>query len=386
MWLVVLASLASATEVSTVYARSVMRLVVLASLASATTEVTVYADNFFELNGEFVTRDTRLLPHTAFRTTMELQKGENVISAYLRDNAGELGLEYGDRCIGDGGFRLKYGDIVTNDDWKCRTSFYGPVNPEQCFGLGIDFTGQRAAFGAGTENTLARPTNPIPACRDDRPAPVTDAQRGFFYPETCRTILLDWFVEETDLDEDGLVALRDDGYAVNAAWAMPGYDDSSWHPAVEYSELQVGYGVFPGTETGPVWETTEPFFGEVWGRGYVLPDELVEFPTQKKEEVLLHYHHLDHHHRHYDSCRRRTGMWKKSHQDLSVDIFSPSQYTTTTTTIPCVVSLELERRRRFDVLIFWAANERSPIENEDVERHQVKNPTNQLSLTWRGNE
>ncbi|CAM9786130.1 unnamed protein product, partial [Ascophyllum nodosum] len=98
-------------------------------------EAYIYADNFFDLflNGELVSSDTRLLPHTAFQSTLKLLPGENIIAVYLRDNAdNSTGLEYGDRCVGDGGFRFRALDdsLVSSGEWKCRTVFYGPINPE----------------------------------------------------------------------------------------------------------------------------------------------------------------------------------------------------------------------------------------------------------------
>ncbi len=252
-------------------------------------QATLYGDNFFDffVNGKLVAKDTRLLPHTAFEATVRLQTdGENVLSAFLRDNAGEeKGLEWGDRCIDDGGFRLRLHDdsVVSNSDWKCRTVHYGPINPEQCYGLGLDWTGQRSAFGPGEETMtaeLARPVNPIFACRDDRPVPVTDdliGQNGFFYPEACQTLLLEWFADQTQLTQDGEIALGPDDVAVRADWAFPGYDDSFWDPAVEFSDLVVAWGVRPSTNSGPPWERTTPSNGETWGPRAALPNELVEF-------------------------------------------------------------------------------------------------------------
>ena len=148
-----------------------------ATTSSSLTEIEayIYADNFFDLflNGELVSSDTRLLPHTAFQSTLKLLPGENIIAVYLRDNAdNSTGLEYGDRCVGDGGFRFRALDdsLVSSSEWKCRTVFYGPINPEQCYGLGLDTTGYSAFGDDGLEKTLAlvRSVNPITACRDTR--------------------------------------------------------------------------------------------------------------------------------------------------------------------------------------------------------------------------
>lgn len=141
-------------------------------------EASIYADNFFDffVNGKLVATDPRLLPHTAFQPTFKLNKGRNnVLAVYLRDNADlSNGLEYGARCAGDGGFRFRALDdsIISNSDWRCRTVHYGPINPEQCYGLGLDTTGEYSAFEGenGVEKTqaLARPVNPISACRNAR--------------------------------------------------------------------------------------------------------------------------------------------------------------------------------------------------------------------------
>lgn len=277
----------------------------------------VYGDNFFDLyvNGELIQSDTRLAPHTGFEIDVSLDPSEeNVIAVLLRDNAntdlddlpGNTGLEWGERCIGDGGFRLRLDSadgtdsIVSNSEWVCRTVNYGPVNPEQCFGLGLDFTGNKG--NQPTDSILARPANPIQACRDNGPLPaVTPGPPGFlssiptveleddqltpktdadgnlipqnqnlgedglpagdpvFYSEICRTQTRDWFTDDADL-----------------AWASPGYDDTNWEHAITFLDPEVGYGVPASQEflDGPAPADNEinpnPAFGstpkvESWG-------------------------------------------------------------------------------------------------------------------------
>ena len=244
----------------------------------------IYGDNFFDfyVNGELIQADTRLLPHTGFEVDVSLDpRKENVLAVLLRDNAntdlddipGNTGLEWGERCIGDGGFRLNLSsedgstNIVSNSDWVCRTVHVGPVNPEQCFGVGLDFTGNKG--NQPDDSILARPTNPIQACRDNGPlpaqvpgppgflssipivelesdnlTPATDADGNLipqnqnldengepvgdpvFYPEICRSLTRDWFVDD-----------------VHQSWADRGYDDAGWEPAVAFTDLEVGYGV-----------------------------------------------------------------------------------------------------------------------------------------------
>ena len=144
-----------------------------------TVDAYIYADNFFYLfvNGEFVSSDSRFIPHTAFLSTLNLNRGrDNIIAVYLRDNANlTTGLEYGDRCVGDAGFRFRALDdsIVSNSSWKCRTVHYGPINPEKCYGLGLDTTGNYSAFsdeddGLAKTLALARSFNPVAACRESR--------------------------------------------------------------------------------------------------------------------------------------------------------------------------------------------------------------------------
>ncbi len=254
-------------------------------------EATFYGDNYYEflVNGELVMVDPRFIPHTAFARTITLRTDrENVFAVYARDNArSDTGLEYGDRCIGDGGFRFRVDDdsVVSSAEWKCKTVFYGPVNPEQCFGLGLDPTGNRGAFGAGSEAmtaALARPTNPIPSCRDDRSVPVTDTetgQDGFFYPEACQMETFDWFAAETALTAEGGIAMRANGRPVRADWAMPGYDDNTWESAVEYTDLVVGWGAQPGTDSGPPWAGEGN--GEIWDRRRPFPTSLRCSPIRR---------------------------------------------------------------------------------------------------------
>lgn len=153
--------------------------VIATSTNTKAVDAYIYTDNFFDLfvNGEFVSSDSRFIPHTAFQSTLNLNQGrDNVIAVYLRDNANlTTGLEYGDRCVGDAGFRFRALDdsIVSNSSWKCRTVHYGPINPEQCYGLGLDTTGNYSAFsdeddGLAKTLALARSVNPISACRDSR--------------------------------------------------------------------------------------------------------------------------------------------------------------------------------------------------------------------------
>jgi len=61
----------------------------------------------------------------------------------------------------------------------------------------------------------------------------------------------------------------------NGKWAYPGYDNSSWDRAIEFSDPTVGSGVTPGTVTGPPWEGAAN--GETWGPRAALENELVEF-------------------------------------------------------------------------------------------------------------
>jgi len=76
---------------------------------------------------------------------------------------------------------------------------------------------------------LSRPSSPIFSCRDDRPIPVTDTtigQNGYFYPESCQVETFEWFSQQTELDENDLVALRSNGKAISAKWSYPGYGGS----------------------------------------------------------------------------------------------------------------------------------------------------------------
>lgn len=105
---------------------------------------------------------------------------------------------------------------------------------------------------------------------------MTEGQNGYFYPESCETAEFEWFAQQTTTDRAGNVTLLgNNGRVRHAEWAMPGYDDSSWDRAIEFSDETVGWGVTPSTVSGPPWQGAAN--GESWGPRAALPHEMVEF-------------------------------------------------------------------------------------------------------------
>lgn len=69
---------------------------------------TIYCDNDFSfyVNGELVEEDPiSVIPHNAVNVSFSVPRGKDVVFAIEgRDVADDVsGLEYGDRCVGDGG-------------------------------------------------------------------------------------------------------------------------------------------------------------------------------------------------------------------------------------------------------------------------------------------
>ena len=99
---------------------------------------TIYCDNEFSLyvNGELIAEDPTVR-HNAVNVTFRVLSGEDITFAIdARDQADQTtGLEFDNRCIGDGGLRAMFSNgVVTNDQWVCTTYLYGPVNWKECFG------------------------------------------------------------------------------------------------------------------------------------------------------------------------------------------------------------------------------------------------------------
>jgi len=99
-----------------------------------TVKLNVYADNWFKLyiNGKLIATDSiEFMPHNVVSVDV-LPEFPMTISVMARDNADAItGKEYEHVMIGDGGFILKLGDDVVSDDtWKAKCFFFGPMEGE----------------------------------------------------------------------------------------------------------------------------------------------------------------------------------------------------------------------------------------------------------------
>jgi len=107
---------------------------------------TFYVDNWFEFyyNGVKVYQDkTTFIPHNGARFAFDIC-GRNHYFAINALDAGDddTGLEYFNRCIGDGGARFKFEEdgwesgnviLVSNSTWNCKSYHYGPANWKDCY-------------------------------------------------------------------------------------------------------------------------------------------------------------------------------------------------------------------------------------------------------------
>lgn len=116
-------------------------LCVFAAAAGNTAHIngTIYADNYFEFyfNGNFIKRDRQFfIPHNAVNVSFEAPtSGTHTFAILAMDYSNDsTGLEYSNRCIGDGGLRAIFSNgVVTNSKWRCKTFHYGPVNWKDCY-------------------------------------------------------------------------------------------------------------------------------------------------------------------------------------------------------------------------------------------------------------
>jgi len=84
-------------------------------------KLNVYADNWFKLyiNGKLIAVDSiEFMPHNIISVDV-LPEFPMTIAVMARDNADAVtGKEYEHVQIGDGGFILKLGDVVSDSSWK----------------------------------------------------------------------------------------------------------------------------------------------------------------------------------------------------------------------------------------------------------------------------
>ena len=164
---------------------------------------TIFCDNNFTfyVNGELIATDpVPIIPHNAYNVTFNIIKGEEVTFAITGIDWANAttGLEYDNRCVGDGGLRAMFSNgVVTNSSWKCWTSFYGPVNWQACYAA------------ADRNNTL----KVLPFCKQGGVPPL----------EGC-------FTRTREVPE---------------GWNAVDFDDSNWEYAIEYSDEFTGWGLRP---------------------------------------------------------------------------------------------------------------------------------------------
>lgn len=168
--------------------------VVVASCATETITGTIYADNYFEfyVNGVLVKTDPLdFTPHNAVKFSFTHTVGESKTYAVkAKDFATPTGYEYTNTStpqLGDGALRIILSDgTVTNKNWKCFTTNYGPT---------------AASITAGCSATNLTP---------------------------C--------------------ALQITAEPTN--WTSPSFDHSSWSAASEFTEAQAGWGTAPTYSNG----------------------------------------------------------------------------------------------------------------------------------------
>lgn len=164
---------------------------------------TIYCDNNFTffINGEIIAQDpVETFPHNAHNSTFTILKDEAVVFAITaRDWSDETtGLEYDNRCLGDGGLRAMFSNgVVTNATWKCWTSLYGPVNWQAC-------------YAADPRDAAIKV---LPSCKAPKVPPF----------EGCYTRMRE----------------------VPTGWATLDFDATSWEYAIEYDDDFVGWGLPP---------------------------------------------------------------------------------------------------------------------------------------------
>lgn len=166
----------------------------------------VYADNYFELyvdGVQEVVDPVAFTPHQAVAVAFPVPAdGPRTYAFLASDFATDSGYEYIDTDhpkLGDGGIIISLSDgTVSSGAWKCMTVRYGPTEASDATGCG--------------------PSN-LEACE----------------------------VEETAIPTD---------------WATPGFDDSAWYGAVEYTAEAVGWGRRPSYVGGECCTLTDPYTRE----------------------------------------------------------------------------------------------------------------------------
>ena len=165
---------------------------------------TVYVDNDFSfyINGELIIEDpVPIIRHNAVNVSFRVPRGKNITFAIdARDWADDIsGLEYDNRCVGDGGLRAMFNNgVVTNKSWVCSTYHYGPINWKDCF---------------GAQMVRDQSYQLLPQCKQNSTPQLTGCTSRY-----------------TTLPTD---------------WVMSGFDDSRWEYASEFTPEEVGWGLRP---------------------------------------------------------------------------------------------------------------------------------------------
>ena len=182
----------------------------IAQNSESTITGTIFADNNFTLyvNGKEVARDpVEIIPHNAVNVTFTVPKDEDIVIAIeARDWANDTtGLEYENRCVGDGGFRAMFSNgVVTNSSWVCLNRHYGPVNWKAC---------------VAAQMIRNQSLQLLPACKKDSTPPL----------EGCISRI-------TPIPQN---------------WTRLDFDDSRWDFALEYTDEEVKWGLPPTNCTIP---------------------------------------------------------------------------------------------------------------------------------------
>lgn len=176
---------------------------------------TIYCDNDFTfyVNGELVAQDPiPTFRHNAVNVSFNIPRGKNTVFAIeARDWADDVsGLEYDDRCVGDGGLRAMFSNgVVTNSSWVCINHHYGPVNWKEC------------VAGQTVRDQSLQLLTP---CKQNSTPPLVG----------CTSRLTP----------------RPKG------WTEVGFDDSRWDYSMEFSDAEVRWGLPPlGCDTGAIIAT-----------------------------------------------------------------------------------------------------------------------------------
>ena len=183
-----------------------LHLVTLGSYAQEMETITgtIYCDNDFSfyVNGELIVEDPiPIIRHNALNVSFSVLSGKDIVFAIeARDWANSTtGLEYDNRCVGDGGLRAMFSNgVVTNSSWVCYTHNYGPENWKECFG------------GQIVRNQSLQL---LTACKAD--------------------------------STPQLVGCEAEIIPKPSGWTSLGFDDTHWEFAREFTDARVGWGLPP---------------------------------------------------------------------------------------------------------------------------------------------